>query len=125
MFQFQDQNTDDEVEIHLDSDPDYQPDVENDGTHHQIDFSEVFNFCDSQQMSEYVCSTMINLTAKTYGITDPNLLTSPDGVRKMRARNRAEGLEEHKEKMKGLIVIKVVTLYKFQLKGVSSKHSEK
>ena len=68
-------------------------------------------------MSEYVCSTMINLTAKTYGISDPNLLTSPDGVRKMRAQNRVLGLEEHKEKMKGLIVIKVVTLFKFELKS--------
>ena len=51
-----------------------------------------------------------NLIAKAYGVKDPNLLTTPTGIRNMRSRLRRTCMEEHKKKIKYLFAIKVFTL---------------
>ena len=107
---------DDNIKI----DPNFQPQQENIGFEHPIDFSEVIQFGMRYQMSVFVMSAFTNLVAKAYGIDDPNLLTSPHLMHNSKGRVGKTALDEHAKKVKGLVCLKVATLA--QLQAIISKH---
>ena len=118
--------TDDSIEAgantDVGSDYDYEPEIET-GVPHPIDFDEALQFAERMHQSDFVVSMFTNLIAKAYGVKDPNLLTTPTGIRNMRSHLRRTCMEEHKKKIKYLFAIKVFTL--IEIKAGNFKTTKK
>lgn len=116
--------TDDSIEAgakeDVGSDHDYEPEIET-GVPHPIDFDEALQFAERMHQSDFVVSMFTNLIAKAYGVKDPNLLTTPTGIRNMRSRLRRTCMEEHKKKIKYLFAIKVFTLMELKTRNFQTK----
>ena len=99
-------------------DVDYQPESETENRGkavHPIDFIETILFAERfTNLSNFQLSSLINLIAKAYNVTDPSLLISEHGIRNQKARVRQRVLENHKENTKELLGIKVVTIIELQ-----------
>ena len=111
---------DDNIEI----DPNFQPEQENEGFEHPIDFNEVVQFAMRYNFSTFVMSAFTNLVAKAYGIDDPNLLTTPHLMHNLKKRVGKIAVDEHKKKVKGLVCLKVATLAWFQVSESYLLHFE-
>ena len=116
--------TDDSIEAganaDVGSDYDYEPEIET-GVPHPIDLDEALQFAERMHQSDFVVSMFTNLIAKAYGVKDPNLLTTPTGIRNMRSRLRRTCMEEHKKKIKYLFAIKVFTLMELKAGNFQNK----
>ena len=85
------------------------------GAHHPIDFTETLLFAERfTNLSNFQISSLISLIGKAYmnhfNIMDSSLLISETGIRNQKNRVRQRVLENHKEKTKQLLCIKVVYL---------------